>query len=121
MKRCLVVDDSGVVRGIARGFLQELGFEISEAMNGRDALRSCGQAMPDGVLLDWNMPVMNGLEFLRALRATPGGERPKVMFCTTENNLAQMELAMAAGADGAIVKPFDRHALRDQLRRLELI
>jgi two-component system, chemotaxis family, chemotaxis protein CheY len=99
MKRCLIIDDSSVIRKVARRILEGFGFSISEASDGRQALDACMKEMPDAILLDWNMPVMDGYEFLRALRAMPGGDRPKVVFCTTENDLAHIERTMHAGAE----------------------
>ena len=107
MRTCLIVDDSRVIRKVARRILEDLDFEIAEAADGMEALAWCRAAMPDAVLLDWNMPVMGGLDFLRALRAEPGGAGPKVVFCTVENDLAHIEQALACGADEYIMKPFD--------------
>jgi two-component system chemotaxis response regulator CheY len=73
MKHCLVVDDSAVIRKVAKRILEELRFTASEAENGRDALDQCRMSMPDVVLLDWNMPVMDGIAFLVALRKEQGG------------------------------------------------
>src|SRR5262249_47986445 len=98
MKRCLVVDDSGVVRKIARRILEEMGFDIIEAEDGEKALAACGQALPDAILLDWNMPVMDGFEFLGHLRRMPGGDAPRVVFCTTENGIDHIARALNAGA-----------------------
>jgi two-component system, chemotaxis family, chemotaxis protein CheY len=107
VKTCLVVDDSRVIRKVARRILEDLGFEIAEAADGMEALAWCRAAMPDAILLDWNMPVMGGLEFLRKLRAEPGGDAPVVIFCTVENDVAHIEEALDAGADEYIMKPFD--------------
>lgn len=107
MKTCLVVDDSRVIRKVARRVLEDIGFDIAEAADGMEALAWCRAAMPDAVLLDWNMPVMNGLEFLRHLRAEPGGDTPKVVFCTAEHSVEHIRQALAAGADEYIMKPFD--------------
>ena len=96
MKTCLVVDDSSVIRKVARRILEGLDFEISEAEDGEEALTACQQRLPDAVLLDWNMPKMDGYEFLRALRRLPGGDRPKVVFCTTENDVAHIAPACSA-------------------------
>ena len=107
MKTCLVVDDSRVIRKVARRVLEDIGFEIAEAADGVEALAWCRAAMPDAVLLDWNMPVMNGIEFLRQLRSEPGGDAPKVIFCTVENRAEHILAALEAGADEYIMKPFD--------------
>ena len=111
MKSCLIVDDSRVIRMVARKILQELSFQTSEAENGQQALDACLAAMPDAVLLDWNMPVMSGIEFLKALRQVPGGDRPIVVFCTTENDIEHIQQAIEAGANEYIMKPFDSDIL----------
>jgi two-component system chemotaxis response regulator CheY len=90
MKTCLVVDDSKVVRMVARKILEELGFDVSEAEDGQVALDMSMERVPDVVLLDWNMPIMSGIEYLRALRVTEEGKRPVVVFCTTENDLSHI-------------------------------
>jgi two-component system chemotaxis response regulator CheY len=107
MRTCLVVDDSRVIRKVARRILEDIGYEIAEAADGMEALAWCRAAMPDAILLDWNMPVMTGIEFLRKLRAEPGGETPVVVFCTVENDLAHIKEALDAGANEYIMKPFD--------------
>ena len=95
---CLVVDDSRVVRKVARRILEAHGFTVAEAGDGQQALDACHANMPDCVLLDWNMPVMNGLEFLQRLRAEYGPDNPPVVFCTTENDIAHIRLAMGHDA-----------------------
>ena len=107
MKTCLVVDDSRVIRKVARRILEDMGFEIAEAGDGMEALAWCRAAMPDAVLLDWNMPVMSGIEFLKHLRQEPGGDRPRVVFCTVENDLERIREALDCGADEYVMKPFD--------------
>ena len=107
MRTCLVVDDSRVIRKVARRILDEIGFEVAEAADGLEALAWCRAAMPDAILLDWNMPAMNGIEFLRRLRGEPGGDGPVVVFCTVENDLAHIREALSAGANEYIMKPFD--------------
>ena len=107
MKTCLLVDDSRVIRKVARRILEDLDFEVAEASDGLEALAWCRAAMPDVILLDWNMPVMNGLDFLRQLRTEPGGATPQVVFCTVENEPARIREALAAGACEYIMKPFD--------------
>lgn len=121
MASCLLVDDSRVVRQIARKIFEELKFICSEAEDGKKALDACQTALPDVVLLDWNMPNMNGIEFLRSLRKLPGGDRPKVLFCTTEADLNHIKEALAAGANEYIMKPFDSEIIQTKLAQVGLI
>ena len=121
MKTCLVVDDSGVVRKIARRILEGLDFSVVEAEDGEKALEACKRSMPEAVLLDWNMPVMDGLEFLVNLRRMPGGDMPKVVFCTTENGMDHIARALEAGADEYIMKPFDKDIVADKFREVGLV
>ncbi len=116
MKNCLVVDDSKVIRKVARHILETLNFSVDEAEDGREALSRCEERMPDVILLDWNMPVMSGMEFLRALRGTEREAQPKVVFCTTENDIGHIRAAIAAGADEYVMKPFDRETLHSKLQ-----
>ncbi len=118
MKSCLVVDDSKVVRMVARKILEELDFDVSEAADGQEALKACQASMPDVILLDWNMPVMNGIDFLHALRAGAGGDAPKVVFCTTENDMAHIQEAINAGANEYIMKPFDSDIIQSKLSQI---
>ncbi|MET0269275.1 MAG: response regulator [Sphingomonas sp.] len=115
MKTCLVVDDSKVIRKVARHILETLDFTVEEASNGREAMTQCEAALPDVVLLDWNMPVMSGMEFLRALGHSRLEPKPKVVFCTTENGVAHIRAAIDAGADEYVMKPFDRDTLESKL------
>jgi two-component system, chemotaxis family, chemotaxis protein CheY len=121
MKRCLIVDDSKVIRMIARNMLQEFGFETLEAENGQEALSACEAAFPDAILLDWNMPIMDGYEFLGNLRRMPGGDQPKVVFCTTENDVAHIARALHAGANEYIMKPFDKDIVTAKFQEVGLI
>ncbi|MFC7453454.1 response regulator [Insolitispirillum peregrinum] len=121
MKSCLIVDDSKVIRMVAKKILQELQFSTAEAEDGKSALDACKQTMPDAVLLDWNMPVMNGIEFLRELRKLPGGETPVVVFCTTENDIEHIQEAIEAGANEYIMKPFDSEILQAKFAQVGLI
>ena len=116
MKTCLVVDDSKVIRKVARHILETLDFNVREAGDGREALDSCLETPPDVILLDWNMPVMSGMDFLRALRESSVAAKPKVVFCTTENGMAYIRAAIEAGADEYVMKPFDRDTLESKLQ-----
>ena len=115
VKLCLVVDDSRVVRKVARRILEDLRFAVAEAGDGAEALAWVRTTMPDVILLDWNMPVMNGLEFLRRMRKEPGGSEPRVVFCSVENDLDRIREALDEGADEYIMKPFDGDIVASKL------
>ncbi len=119
MKTCLIVDDSKLIRKVARQILESIGYKCGEAENGQAALDMCKSGFPDLVMLDWNMPVMNGLEYAMAVRKMPGGDRPKIVFCTVANSPAQIQEALDAGADEYIMKPFDVDIVRSKLDEVE--
>ncbi len=121
MKSCLIVDDSRVVRKVARRIAEGLGFECSEAEDGQVAYDSCAEKMPDAIILDWNMPVMTGIEFLEKLRKMEGGDYPKVVFCTTENDIKHIQMALEAGANEYIMKPFDSEIIESKFTQIGLI
>ena len=118
---CLVVDDSRVVRKVARRILERHGFAVEEAEDGRVALEACRRRMPGCVLLDWNMPVMNGIEFLKALRSRFGPDEPPVVFCTTENDISFIEQAIEHGAQEFIMKPFEEDILVGKFSQVGLL
>jgi len=120
-RTCLVVDDSRVVRRAARRMLEDLGFTVREAEDGAEALAACRAALPDSVLLDWNMPVMDGLEFLRRARAEFGPGRPVVLLCTTESGLERIVEALSAGEQEYVMKPFDAAILAGKLAQAGLL
>lgn len=121
MQTCLIVDDSRVIRKVSRHIVEELGFTVVEAEDGSAAIDACQEVMPDLILLDWNMPVMSGLQFITELRKTPGGDRPKVVFCTTEYDAIRIREAITAGADEYVMKPFDQETLKLKLEMVGAI
>lgn len=121
MKTCLIVDDSRVVRKVANRIATDLGFQCSEAEDGLQAYEACRKTMPDAIILDWNMPIMSGIEFLEKLRAMENGTRPKVVLCTTENDIAHIQRAMNAGADEYIMKPFDSDIVQSKFVQIGLL
>ena len=121
MQTCLVVDDSNVIRMVAGRILAALGFSVEAVADGTQAMEAFGRAMPDLVLLDWDMPGMNGLEVLRALRAMPGGDAPAVLLCATQTDASQITQALEAGASEYVMKPFDGQILRSKLALLGLL
>ena len=119
MKKALVVDDSKAIRQIERKYLEELGFEVLEAENGKEALEVLKEHSDISlILLDWHMPVMNGYEFLKTLRANPQYQEIKVMMVTTENQQKSVIDAIMAGANEYLMKPFDKEMLETKIRYL---
>ena len=115
MKHCLVVDDSRVIRTVARRIMEELSYSVAEAEDGMEALRVCHEKMPDLIFLDWNLPSMKGLDFVRSVRGQHDGGHPVILFCTTEADSAEIASAMAAGANEYVMKPFDGDGVRAKL------
>ncbi|PHR59745.1 MAG: two-component system response regulator [Robiginitomaculum sp.] len=113
-KTCLIVDDSKMIRKVASRILRDLKIDPSEAGDGREAMDMCRVSMPDAILLDWNMPVMDGLSFLKALREEPNGGDPIVVFCTAERDVMKIAEALDAGADEYVMKPFDSDILESK-------
>ncbi len=120
-KSCLVVDDSRVVRKVARRIVEDLGFTCEEAEDGQKAYEHCEQNMPEAILLDWNMPVMNGIDFLHKLREMDNGAYPKVVFCTTENDMDHIQRAISGGANEYIMKPFDSEIIETKFKQIGLL
>jgi len=121
VRTCLVVDDSRVMRKVAIRIVEQLEFEGIEAGDGLEALTYCRAAMPDAILLDWSMPVMDGIEFLRRLRAEPDGARPVVVFCSAESRPERIRLAIDHGAAEYIMKPFDGDIIASKFEAVGLI
>lgn len=111
---CLVVDDSVVTRSVGKQIIESLGFRCDEAQDGEKALEYCKHAMPEVILLDWNMPNMSGYEFMLAVRNLPKGKNPVIIFCTTESEITQISKALTHGANEYIVKPFDPDVVHDK-------
>jgi len=120
MSQALVVDDSRAVRMIVCRNLAELGYEVSSAADGVEALSMLSDSI-SVVLVDWNMPRLNGLEFVKQVRADPHYAAVKVVMVTTETEVEQMVKALAAGADEYVMKPFTKEILADKLRVLGLL
>ncbi|MGI9404904.1 MAG: response regulator [Hyphomicrobiaceae bacterium] len=121
MKMCLVVDDSDVVRRVARRIAEELNFVPLEADGGEAALEQCRNDLPDAILLDWQMPSMNGIDFLTALNELPDGDKPKVFYCTTEHDPANITRALNAGACDYMLKPYDYNLVEEKFRTAGLM
>lgn len=118
VRQCLIVDDSRVVRRVSRGIVEKLGYQVTEAENGEEALARCKLAMPDLILVDWDMPVMTGIDFVTALRATPGNDRTQVVFCTSKNGAHDIHRGISAGANEYVTKPFNEASLTAKLQAI---
>ena len=121
MSMCLIVDDNPDIRHDVGGIMRSFHFECIEAGNGEEAYYFCRAGMPDLIILDWSMPVMSGLDFLKKLRSMTGGKDPKVLFCAGENAVDFIQYGFAAGADGYVLKPFDRDMMEHKLQQLGFI
>lgn len=119
MPTCLVVDDSKIIRRVAKRILSEMAFDAQEAGDGVEAMTCLEKSQPDVILLDWNMPAMNGLEFLQQLRSQDR-RQPTVIFCTSNNEVKHIRQALDAGADDYIMKPFDRDILTSKFEQAGL-
>ena len=120
-RTCLIVDDSRIIRKVARRIVEGLGLEVDECADGAEALSFCAGMMPEVILLDWSMPVMDGMTFLRRLRELPGGEKPKILFCTIETRADRIAEALEAGADDYVMKPFDGEILQSKLAEVGVV
>jgi two-component system, chemotaxis family, chemotaxis protein CheY len=120
--RALVIDDSRTVRAILRAILTGIGLDVVEAANGREGLDRLRDAEDVGVVLvDWNMPEMNGLEFIRAVRARRAYDPVRILMVTTETEQEQVIRALEAGANEYVMKPFTREILVAKLSLLDVL
>jgi two-component system chemotaxis response regulator CheY len=117
--KALVIDDSRAMRAILRSLLSDIGYKVSEASNGKEALTVLKDS-PDLTLalVDWNMPEMNGLEFVQALRKDARYAGVRLVMCTTETEMSQVERALASGANEYVMKPFTKDVIREKLATL---
>ena len=118
---CLIVDDSRIIRKVARRIVEGLGFDVVEAADGVEGLNQCLRSMPDLVLLDWRMPTMDGMDFLSRLRAISAERMPKVLFCSMETDPRLIAQALAAGADDYVMKPFDGDILQSKIDEVGML
>ena len=123
MQKALIIDDSRAIRRILGSVVRELGFEVSEAENGREGLKTLIDMQPPAevVLVDWNMPELNGLEFVHQLRADGRWQGVKLMMVTSVTEADQMVKALTAGADEYVMKPFTKEVLHDKMRLLGIV
>src|SRR5690606_27389607 len=108
-------------RALERRIMEELGYDVIEVEDGQQAAEYCKTRIPDLILLDWHMPVMNGLDFLKKLRSMQSRNAAKVIFCTTESEVGHIIQAMNSGADEYIMKPFDADIIKGKLQQIGLL
>ena len=122
MSKAMVVDDSRAVRMILARILRGVGYEVCEASDGKEALAKLAEAGAVSlILVDWNMPNVDGLEFVRSLRSNPANADVKVMMVTTETEMDRMVTALEAGANEYVMKPFTADIISDKLRLLGVL
>jgi two-component system, chemotaxis family, chemotaxis protein CheY len=115
---CLIVDDSRVLRTVARRIFEEMHFDVAESEEGMAALRACREKMPDVILFDGNLPGMKSVDFVKSVRGQPGGDRPVILVATTESDAEEISHVIHAGANEYIMKPFDRGLMRAKLAEI---
>lgn len=115
MKRCLIADQSEVIRKVARYFLEQAQVEVLEADSADAALAIIHEQAPESVILDWRLPGKTTIEILSALRFGDKGKRPLVVYATSENDPADISRAFSAGADSYLLKPFDQASFMETM------
>jgi two-component system chemotaxis response regulator CheY len=119
--RAIVIDDSRAMRGIIKRVLLTMGFEVKEACDGKDALIRLAEGPPPAVaMVDWNMPNMNGFDFVKEIRKNPAFNAMRIMMVTTEVEMHNIEAALGAGANEYLMKPFTEDILREKISMLNL-
>jgi two-component system chemotaxis response regulator CheY len=122
VKRILIVDDNRVIRRVIRQMLEACGLAVDEAEDGTQCLSHCREhGVPDGIVLDVNMPEMDGITCLRTMRSDPSFRDCQVVMCTTQVEIHQIATALSAGANEYVMKPFTEEILRDKLRTVGLL
>lgn len=117
--KALLIDDSRAIRLILARMLNDVGFDVAEADNGRSALEALDAGLePDLLLVDWNMPVMTGIEFVETVRRPPYSSTAQIVMVTTETEVPRVVRALEAGADEYVMKPFTKDTVYDKLRLL---
>ena len=119
MKRCMFVDDSAVVRKVAKRILGSPDLQILEAATGYDAVAMCVSNMPEIIVVDGALPDMSAVEFIRRIRAIETPVKPQIAICLTEVDIGAIMRAKRAGAQGYLLKPFNRPQLLDRFRDLQ--
>jgi len=118
MKQCLIVDDSPIIRKVARLIVEQLDYNVTDAENGEQALELCQQQLPDLILLDWQMPGMSTHEFLKSYFHYFPRSSAQILYCVTEFSLDEISLALAGGISDYIMKPFGRESLQEKIKQM---
>lgn len=123
MKSCMILDDSSVIRKVARRILENIGCNVVDAADGHEALLICREQLPDAIIVDWTMPGMSGIEFITAFRETFGTQTQNtaLIYCTCEMDIAAMTKAKRAGATHFFMKPFDQETMLKKLEEVGII
>ena len=121
MKTCLILDDSNSIRKVTNRILSGFDYKVTEADCESAALSACEKGLPDCIIVDWQVPEMDSLRFLKMLRGLPGGDQPKILYCLSENDPMVVAKAMRHGADGHMLKPFDKDSLASSFEAAGLL
>ena len=120
-KQCLIIDDSSSIRKVATRILQDFGFQSTEAENGEEAQKKCAESMPECIIVDWQIPDVDSTRLMSDIRKLPDGNKPSIIYCVLENDPMQMAAAIRHGANGRLIKPFDRETLTRSMSSVGLI
>ncbi len=120
MKRCMIVDDSSIIRKVVKRILGGPDMIVVEAGNGRDALVMCAAELPDAIILDGTLPDMQAPEFIQAFKELPGAKDVRILVSILEFDIGAIMRAKRAGANGYMLKPFNRAQLMDRFRELKI-
>ncbi|MCC0022373.1 MAG: response regulator [Nitratireductor sp.] len=121
MKIFMIADDSPVIRKVARRILEGFGIVVVEAEDGTHAQQLCMENMPDGILVDWSMPGLDGIELISWLSRYPGAENTKIVYCTSQVMVSEMTRAKRGGAHAFLLKPFDRRMLAEKMAEIGIL
>ena len=121
MPSCIVADDSKIMRMLISKIMENFGYSVDEAENGEDLLEQCAKNMPDLIICDWEMPLIDGIDVLLKIRTDKKVKQPVFMFCSYIKDPQVIEQAISAGADDFIMRPFDEDIIASKLRIIKIL
>lgn len=121
MPSCIVADDSKIMRMLLSKIMENFGYTVDEAEDGEDLLEQCAENMPDLIISDWQLPLIDGIDVLYKIRSDKKVKQPVFMFCSYLKDRDIMEQAVAGGADDFIMRPFDEDIIASKLKMIRFL